>query len=87
MAWLFVGLILFIATTSIDNVVQAIHIPIQGTRGAVSNFRRQADSLRPGTLALVNSGDISYYAEIVLGNQSFRVLVDTGRYVAIPFTV
>ncbi|KAH9480602.1 Saccharopepsin [Psilocybe cubensis] len=77
MAWSFVVL-LFFATALIDSAIQALHIPIQGTRASVSNFRRQAGSLRPGTLALVNSGDISYYAEIVLGNQSFRVLVDTG---------
>lgn len=30
---------------------------------------------------LNNSADISYYADIVVGNQTFSVLVDTGRCV------
>ncbi len=37
---------------------------------------------RADPVALNNSGDISYHADIVLGGQPFQVLVDTGRFVS-----
>ena len=46
----------------------------------MSNSPHGLVSPAAGGLSLDNSADISYYANITLGDQNFKVLIDTGRY-------
>ncbi|KAF8158193.1 aspartic peptidase domain-containing protein [Crassisporium funariophilum] len=74
MAWSLLVPILW--SLSFGVVIQAVQIEVRGPRFV--NASRELVSRAPGGLTLNNSGDLSYYADILLGNQSFKVLVDTG---------
>ncbi|KDR82581.1 hypothetical protein GALMADRAFT_237973 [Galerina marginata CBS 339.88] len=65
-------------TAALHDASQAIHVQVRGTREVVHNFRRPFIYRASGGLTLNNSGDISYYADIAVGNQSFQALIDTG---------
>ena len=72
---MFYVLLLAIAVLAEDSL--GLRIGVQGVRRQTASLpRREFDPTAP----LRNSGDISYYASIVLGQQFFSVLVDTGRY-------
>ncbi|CAA7262972.1 unnamed protein product [Cyclocybe aegerita] len=65
------------STLPIENV-RAVSIQFHGIKGALSNSPRRLVTRAPGGLTLNNTADLSYYADIVLGNQTFQVLIDTG---------
>ena len=57
-----------------------LSVNFHGPRGVIQRSTQQLVSRGPaGGLALNNSGDVGYYAGIVLGNQTYQVLLDTGR--------
>ncbi|KAF8964425.1 aspartic peptidase domain-containing protein [Flammula alnicola] len=59
-------------------VTRAYHIQLRVPQRGLLNWQRQLVSRAPEGLTLNDSADISYFADIVLGNQTFAVLVDTG---------
>ena len=61
-----------------------LSVNFHGPRGVIQRSTQQLVSRGPaGGLALNNSGDVGYYASIVLGNQTYQVLLDTGRWVVL----
>ncbi|KAF4617110.1 hypothetical protein D9613_005968 [Agrocybe pediades] len=74
----FVSFVLY--TSFLFGLSQALHIQVRGRSSLSSNrvFRRESTSREIGGLTLDNTADVSYYAEILLGNQTFQVLIDTG---------
>ena len=60
---------------------KAFTIRLHGPSDIASPRHHSSVKRQSGGLQLNNTHDISYYADIMLGNQTFTVLVDTGRYV------
>ncbi|KIM43281.1 hypothetical protein M413DRAFT_18357 [Hebeloma cylindrosporum] len=73
MAWAIHGLLLRFVLFA--GTAQGLQLQIKRNNLPVSNSPLSA---RAGGLPLDNSADISYYAQIALGGQNFKVLIDTG---------
>lgn len=73
MAWAIHGLLLRFVLFA--GTAQGLQLQIKRNTLPVSNSPLSA---RAGGLPLDNSADISYYAQIALGGQNFKVLIDTG---------
>lgn len=59
------------------NGTQAYRLKFAGSFTPSSILARQ--SRTPGSAMLINEADVSYHTDIVVGNQTFEVLIDTGR--------
>lgn len=81
MARLHYGILQLIFYACLLNTSRAFTIPLHGPSNIIRSTHHSFAKRQPGGLQLNNTYDISYYADIVLGNQTFTVLVDTGRYV------
>ncbi|KJA21229.1 hypothetical protein HYPSUDRAFT_140963 [Hypholoma sublateritium FD-334 SS-4] len=62
------------------DLIQAYHFKFRGSHDISSGLasRANAETQIAGSVMLSNKGDVSYYADIVVGAQTFTVLVDTG---------
>ena len=72
--------VVFLFMTCLD-IIQAYHFKFQSLHGISSGLasRVNTEMETAGSVMLTNKGDVSYYADIMVGNQTFTVLVDTGR--------
>lgn len=78
MAWPILGLV--VCLVLLGGTAQGLQLHLRRNNLPVSNSPRGLVSRAAGGLSLDNSADISYYANITLGDQNFKVLIDTGRY-------
>ncbi len=74
------SVVFFLFMTCLD-IILADHFRFQSLHGVPSGLASQvnAEMQTAGSVMLTNKGDVSYYADIMVGNQAFTVLVDTGR--------
>lgn len=74
------SVVFFLFMTCLD-IIQAYHFKFQSLHGISSGLasRVNTEMETAGSVMLTNKGDVSYYADIMVGNQTFTVLVDTGR--------
>lgn len=78
MAWAILGPV--VCLVLLGGTAQGLQLQVRRNNLPVSNVPHGLVSRTEGGLSLDNTADISYYANISLGNQNFKVLIDTGRY-------
>lgn len=81
MVRLFYGILQLIFYAFLLTTSSAFTIPLHGPSNIVRPTHHSFVKRQQGGLQLNNTFDISYYADIMLGNQTVTVLMDTGRYV------
>lgn len=61
--------------------VAAVHLKVRGEHSSRTPVQSSGFSKRDHLSGLTNGNNIDYYTNITLGSSSFKVLIDTGRFV------